>query len=28
VIFARGHHFGGHALYLKDSAPKYVDTTS
>jgi len=24
VIFAHGHHFGGHALYLRDGALKYV----
>jgi arylsulfatase len=24
VIFAHGHHFGGHALYIKDGKLKYV----
>jgi arylsulfatase A-like enzyme len=24
VLFAHGHHFGGHALYIKDSKLKYV----
>jgi len=24
VVFAHGHHFGGHALYLKDGKLKYV----
>ena len=24
VLFAHGHHFGGHALYLKDGELKYV----
>ncbi len=24
VVFAHGHHFGGHALYLKDSTLNYV----
>ena len=24
VLFAHGHHFGGHALYIKDGKLKYV----